>query len=108
MKSDIVYLKHINDAIKKIEKYLKGYDFVRFSKTDYIMDAVVREVQIIGEAANNLSEKFCDDNKEIEWRYIRGARNRVVHEYFNVDLEIIWEIYKNDFKILKKFLKKIV
>lgn len=81
MKDNIIYLKHIRDAIEKIEKYLKKYDFNRFSRTDYMIDAVVREIEIIGEASKNLSESFCEKHDEIEWRYIRGARNRVVHEF---------------------------
>ena len=70
-------------------------------------DAVVRNLEVVGEAAGRLPEDFIDRNSEIEWFKIVGLRNRIVHEYFGVDLKIIWQILKKDLPSFKKSLKSI-
>lgn len=102
MKDDYTYLKHIQDAITKIEKYLSDLSYDSFSCNDLIIDAVMKELEIIGEAANNVSDKFRQDNPEIPWRKIIGIRNVLIHEYFGVNKRIIWETCKEDLKELKK------
>ncbi len=78
-----------------------------FQSDEKTSDAVVRNLEIIGEAAGRFPEEFMDRNSEIEWFKIVGLRNRIVHEYFGVDLEIIWQIIKRDFPAFKKSLKGI-
>ena len=70
-------------------------------------DAEVRNLEIVGEAAARLPEDFINRNSEIEWFKIVGLRNRIVHEYFGVDLKIIWQILKKDLPSFKKSLKSI-
>ena len=85
----------LNDMLQsalKIKRYTKDLDFESFLSDDKTMDAVVRNFEIIGEAANRTDPDFQDNNPEIEWKRIRGFRNRIVHEYFGIDYEIIWEI----------------
>jgi len=65
---------------------------------------VIRQLEIIGEASRNLSDEFREDNPEIPWSQIIGMRNRIVHAYFNVDLEITWGIVTMDLPILKEYL----
>jgi uncharacterized protein with HEPN domain len=95
------------ESIEKIERYTEGMTRGSFQSDEKTSDAVVRNLEIIGEAAGRLPEEFMDRNSEIEWFKIVGLRNRIVHEYFGVDLEIIWQIIKRDFPAFKKSLKGI-
>jgi len=107
-KEDSKYVEHILGAISKIEKYLKGYDFARFSKTDILIDAVMRELEIIGEASNRLSDEFYNKTPEIPWSDIIGMRNKLIHDYFGVNLNIVWDTTQRNLKELKKFLRKVL
>ncbi|OGY57442.1 MAG: hypothetical protein A3H67_02185 [Candidatus Buchananbacteria bacterium RIFCSPLOWO2_02_FULL_46_11b] len=102
-----LYLDDIKDAIGKIEKYSKNLSFNKFSKNNLVIDAIVRNLEVIGEAAKNISVKFKDEYKDIPWNKIAGMRNIIVHEYFNVDLEILWKTIQQDIPKLKKAIKKI-
>ncbi|OGY47393.1 MAG: hypothetical protein A3J65_00985 [Candidatus Buchananbacteria bacterium RIFCSPHIGHO2_02_FULL_45_11b] len=102
-----LYLDDIKDAIGKIEKYSKNLSFNKFSKNNLVIDAIVRNLEVIGEAAKNISVKFKDEYKDIPWNEIAGMRNIIVHEYFNVDLEILWKTIQQDIPKLKKAIKKI-
>jgi len=108
MGDDLVYLRHIRDAIGKIEKYLGDTAFELFSQNDMMIDAVVRELEIIGEAARNLSDEFCEKHSQIWWSRIRGMRNVLIHEYFGIDLNIIWDTCKNNLPELKNFIKAVL
>ncbi len=103
-----VFLKHILDCIGKIERYLQGYDFEKFKNDEEKIDAIVRNVEIIGEAANNLTRDFRSKNPNIEWRKIVDTRNRIIHGYATVDLEIIWNIAQNDLGNLRTEIEKIL
>lgn len=107
-KDDAIYVKHIYEAIQKIEKYLRRVAYEKFSKNDLLIDAVVRELTIIGEAAAHISEEFRARHPKVPFYEIIGMRNRIIHEYFNVDLKIVWETCKNDLKKLKKIIKPLV
>lgn len=85
-------LSDIFDAAQKIKRYTKGMNYNSFSNDDKTIDAVVRNFEIIGEAANRIPEDYRIQHPEIEWKRIRGFRNRIVHEYFGIDYEIVWEI----------------
>jgi uncharacterized protein with HEPN domain len=80
-------------AIEKIDRYVAGLDHDAFIRDYKTIDSVVRNLEIIGEAANRLPENFKAQRSEIEWRQIIGLRNRIVHAYFNIDVEIVWEIH---------------
>ena len=106
MKDEITYLRHILEAIEKIEKYVESVEFDEFSQNDMMIDAVVREFEIIGEAARNLSDKFQDEHSEIPWYKIKAMRNVLIHEYFGVNLKVVWDTCKSDMPVLKTFVKK--
>lgn len=89
-------LEDILEPINKIQKYTINLDFITFQNDDKTIDAVIRNFEIIGEAANRLPEEFTKSNKQINWNRIRGFRNRIVHEYFGVDLNIVWSIIENN------------
>ncbi|WP_422349806.1 DUF86 domain-containing protein [Flagellimonas sp.] len=94
------------ESAEKIISYTKGLSFDEFEADDKTVDAVIRNFEIIGEAANRLEEKFKSDNPEIEWNQLRGFRNRIVHEYFGIDLEIVWQIIEDDLGNLIMRLKE--
>ncbi|MCX6219719.1 MAG: DUF86 domain-containing protein [Bacteroidia bacterium] len=79
-------------SAQKIKQYTKGFDYKEFLMDNKTIDAVVRNFEIIGEAANRIDPDFRDQNPAIEWKRIRGFRNRIVHDYFGIDYEIVWNI----------------
>lgn len=108
VKDNEIYLHHIRDCIDKIGRYLCGYDFEKFKNDEEKIDSVVRNVEVIGEAANNLTREFRSGNSQIEWRKIIGTRNRIIHGYASVDLEIIWSITQSDLPILKSEIERLI
>ena len=105
MKVDKTYLLHIREAIEKIERYITSVDFDAFSDNDMMIDAVVRELEIIGEAARNLSESFQEQHFEIPWYKVKAMRNVLIHEYFGINLKVVWDTCKNDIPALKNFVE---
>jgi len=108
MKSDTAYLGHILEAINAIESYLSNFDYEMFKNNKMAVDAVVRELEIIGEASNNLSEKFIKDNPEMPHRDAIDMRNFLAHEYFEVNTKIVWKTCKNNLPELKKFVEALL
>ncbi|HBI00033.1 MAG TPA: hypothetical protein DDY18_00240 [Flavobacterium sp.] len=82
----------ILESGQKILEYTDGLTFEEFLKDSRTVDAVIRNFEIIGEAANRLPEDFKDKYSNIDWHRIRGFRNRIVHDYFGIDYEIVWQI----------------
>jgi len=107
-KDDTVYLRHILDAIEQIEGYLKGVSAEQFLQRSLLQDGVVRQLEIIGEASRNLSNGLCQRHPEVPWRQIIGLRNRIIHAYFDVNLQIVWEITRDDLAPLKQQVKRIL
>lgn len=100
-KSDLLYLHHIQDAIQRIERHLADISREEFFRSELVQDAVVRQLEIMGEAASHVSQEARQLGPEIPWGQIVGMRNRLVHAYFQVDLAIIWEIVQVDLPSLK-------
>lgn len=94
-------------AALKIRNYTGGYSFELFLKDEKTTDAVVRNFEIIGEAANRIDPMFRNEHPDIEWTRIRGFRNRIVHDYFGIDYEIVWDIIEFYLDELIDNLKKI-
>jgi uncharacterized protein with HEPN domain len=87
-----MFVEDILEVMDKIERYTKGLSYETFVKNDMAIDAVIRNLEIIGEASKNLPEDVKEKYPDIPWRRMIGLRNIAVHEYFGVDLGIIWEI----------------
>ncbi len=92
----ILLLEDILESAQKIKKYTNELDFATFQDDEKTIDATVRNFEIIGEAANRIDPDFKIKFPEIDWKRIRGLRNRIVHDYFGIDLEIVWSIIEND------------
>lgn len=101
-------LNDIRQAIDRIEQYIKNLSFDAFSNDQKSVDAVVRNLEIIGEAASRLPDEFKEKYSEIEWYKVVGLRHRIVHEYFGIDLEIIWQILQKDLPELRQKITKIM
>jgi len=106
--NDLIYFEDIVDSIEKIEKYISDMSLEDFKKNDLVQDAVLRNLEIIGEASNNLSEEIKNKHKEVPWKRIIGMRNIISHKYFGIDLEIIWEIITTNLPSTKGLVNSIL
>jgi uncharacterized protein with HEPN domain len=100
-------LDDICEALDRIEQYTSGMSFDVFSKDHKSVDAVVRNLEIIGEASNRLPADFKGSHPQIEWHKVVGLRHRIVHEYFGIDLQIVWQILQKDLPSLRQAISQI-
>ena len=100
-------MEDILESIELIESYVANMNFEEFKKDRKTIDAVIRNFEIIGEAARNIPKEIRNKFTDIDWKGIIGLRNRVVHEYFGVSLTIVWEIIKSDLPVLKDKIKQL-
>ena len=103
-----IYLEDILVSMKRIIEYIGDRDFEEFKENNMVVDAVVRNFEIIGEATNNLPDEVKDRHPEMPWRKMYGLRNVVSHEYFGIDYEMIWEIAKKNLPDNIKEIKRIL
>lgn len=96
-------LEDILEASQKILSYTSGMNFDHFRKDDKTIDAVVRNFEIIGEAANRIPEKIKTVYNNIEWRRLIGFRNRIIHEYFGIDYAVVWKIKEENIPELNRY-----
>src|SRR5688572_17189176 len=103
----LVLLEDIMLAIEKIRRYTSQMDHAAFLRDELVIDGVARNLEIIGEAARQLPDEFKRVNTQIPWTQISGLRNRIVHDYFGLDLEIIWQIIQHDLPELEKQVRAL-
>jgi uncharacterized protein with HEPN domain len=108
MKRDEVYLRHMLDAIDRINGYVAGMPFGEFEFDLMAQDAVVRQLGIIGEAARRVSRSLQEDSPEIPWADIVGMRNILIHDYLEVDLGEVWKTVQDDLPALKEEVLEIL
>lgn len=99
--AESVYLKHIRDSIDQIDGYIEGMDKEEFFGDARTQDAVVRQLQVIGEASKRLSPETRDKHPEIPWSEVTGMRNKLVHDYFQIDFRRVWNTVRNDLAPLR-------
>jgi uncharacterized protein with HEPN domain len=104
----MLLLEDMVDSVERITGYSVGMDRGAFLSDRKTIDAIVRNLEIIGEAAARLTDEVRKRDSAIEWRQIIGLRNRIVHEYFGVDAEIVWEIITHDLPKLKSNLQSLI
>ena len=107
MKDDSIYLKHVRDAIAKIESYTEGGRGI-FFENSMVQDAVIRNLKIIGEAVRSLSPELKERRPDIPWRSITALRNLLIHEYFGVDLKIVWGIVRRRLPPLRRHVETLL
>src|SRR5579885_1759158 len=107
MKDNKVYFNHILDCVEHILSYTEGMDEESFYKNFMVQDAVLRNYEIIGEAAKNIDDDLRNLYPEIPWKKMSGMRDKLIHSYFHVDLQIIWETTTEILPSLLIDLKKI-
>lgn len=105
---DKVRLQHILDSIGEIENYLFEVTIEQFLENSEKRFATIKQIEIIGEACNALTDELKSLDQEIPWRSIIGFRNLSIHEYFGVNLQLVWEISKNDLPELKEKMKMLL
>ena len=105
---DKIRLKHILDAIEEIERYLSEVSFPTFIENSMMRFACIKQMEIIGEASNHISDELKSKFTDISWAQIVGMRNVFAHEYFGIDSSLVWEIIKNDIPELKSKIKLIL
>ena len=106
-KDDLVFVEHILDSINAIEDFSKGISREEITSNRLKQSAIVREIEIIGEAVKNIPDYFRNQYPDIPWRDIAGMRDVIIHGYFKVDLETIWKVIDEDLPELKEKISKI-
>jgi len=107
MKDDLAFIEHILDSISAIEKFSKNMNKEKLMSDRLKQSAIIREIEIIGEAVKNISESLKNKHPEIEWKEIVGTRDKMIHNYFGVDLNIVWDIIKINLPDLKNKILKM-
>ncbi|MFH1744803.1 MAG: DUF86 domain-containing protein [bacterium] len=108
VKDNKIFLKHALGSIEIINNTLKNVSEAEYSGNMTIQDAVVRRMEIIGEAVKNLDKDFVKKNKDADFNKIARMRDKLIHHYFGVDLKLVWDTVKNDLPKLKKDIERIL
>lgn len=103
-----LYVTDILEAIEKIRSYTAGFSYAQFEKDNLVVDAVTRNLEIIGEAAKYIPPELRARHAQVDWSRVVGFRNIVIHAYFDVDLEIVWTISTQRLAELEKALRKML
>jgi uncharacterized protein with HEPN domain len=107
-KDNLIFLHHILESIDALENYTKNVSRDFFYSSMQLQDAIFRRIEIIGEASKNIDNEFKNRHIQIPWRDITDMRNLLVHEYFGIDKELIWQTIKDDLPELKKEIQIIL
>lgn len=104
---DSDFLDHMLEALRRIRAYVQECDEDRFFREPMLQDAVIRNIEILGEAANRLSPEFTASRSDIPWRDIAGMRNRLIHGYMQVNLRTVWMVVLRDLPVLEHQLEPL-
>ena len=102
-----LFVQDIIDAIRSVNDYTAGLTYEDFTRVKIVVDAVVRNLEIIGEAVNHLPESVLKTRPEVPWSRYVGMRDRITHAYFGVSLQIVWETVQEDLPTLKRVMEEI-
>jgi uncharacterized protein with HEPN domain len=107
MKDDLAYIEHILLSISKIKDFTKDMSRLDFEKNEMVQDAVIRNIEIIGEATKKVSNNLKSMYYEIPWKEMAGMRDKLIHDYMGVDVDVVWRTIEIDIPELYKYLKEI-
>ena len=108
MKRDVgLFIEDIINSIKNIEEFSKNLDKEKFSKDNLRQSAIIRQLEIIGEAVKNIPNDFREKYPGVPWKKIAGLRDVIIHTYFNIDLDVTWDIIKKDLPDLKEKIEEV-
>jgi uncharacterized protein with HEPN domain len=103
-----VYLEDILEAVSWIRSYTQGLSLPALAADRKTRDAVIRNLEIIGEACRNVPQVVRSRHSEVNWRSIAGFRNVLIHEYFGVDLDVVWDVIQKDLPLLAEHVRRIL
>jgi len=104
----ILFIEDILDAIRKIEMYVAKLSFEEFSNNSMAIDAIIRNFEVIGEASKNIPKRIKEKYPNVEWKEATGFRNVLIHNYFGIDVESVWDTLNNNIPILKKHVEEVL
>ncbi len=104
-RGDIEFVSDIQEATRRVGIYTEGIDYENFLRDIKTQDAVIRNLEIIGEAVKKISDEFKDKHPQILWKDWAGVRDKLIHHYFGVNLEVVWYIIKDDLPPLKEEIR---
>ena len=107
MKDDLAFIEHILLCIDKIQEYTKNLTTQEFNNNELIQDAVIRNIEIIGEATKKISKDLKSQYREIPWKEMSGMRDKLIHDYFGVDVDVVWKTVNEDIPYLKSLIENI-
>ena len=107
-RQDREFLQDILDAIQRVETYTTGLTFEQFLEDFKTQDAILRNIQVLGEAIKNLSPSLRNSTSDIPWKEMAGMRDRIIHRYFGIDFDIVWKVSKDELPALYPRLNQIL
>ncbi len=107
-KEDQVYIEHILDCIEKIIRFSEGVTYAEFSENELLQDGIIRNIEVIGEASKKVSQNLKQVYFHIPWKEMAGMRDKLIHDYFGIDLDVIWKTIQLDIPDLYIQIKSIV
>lgn len=108
MRNDKIFIEHILISISAIESFIQNIDKKHFLQNRMMQGAIIREIEIIGEAAKNISKETRNKNRHIPWKQIAGMRDKLIHHYFGIDLNIVWNTVRDAIPPLKEAMQELV